>query len=103
MRLLHLVPLVLAVVVCAGSVQSKAQIASPRSVLIDVVNAGGLWWSPQVPPFDPDLPHQGKPLYEFLRTSGFDVTLHREGPIPAELLARHDEVHRVYRRAVSVS
>jgi hypothetical protein len=95
MSLMRLALFVSAATLLTGSVRTDAQgplPPPPRSILIDVVGGGGAWWFPQAPPFDPDLYHQGKPLYEFLRSSGFSVTVHGDGPITPELLAPHDIV-----------
>jgi hypothetical protein len=43
-------------------------------VLVDASFDGGVWWGPQGPPYDPNLPHQGKPLADFLRSQGMAVT-----------------------------
>lgn len=43
------------------------------AVLVDASHDGGVWWFPQVAPFDPAAPHQGKALAEYLRLKGFQV------------------------------
>ncbi len=45
------------------------------SVLIDASKGGGIWWAPQAPPgLDPERPHQGSLLADYLRSLGFEVT-----------------------------
>jgi hypothetical protein len=44
------------------------------SILVDASRDGGVWWYPQIAPFDPDKPHQGKALADYLRSQGFFVT-----------------------------
>jgi hypothetical protein len=52
--------------VCLGQVK----------VLVDASRDGGGWWSPQSQsgPKDPNLPHQGKGVADFLRAQGMQVT-----------------------------
>lgn len=52
------------------------------SVLIDASRDGGVWWFPQGGSFDPDLPHQGKPLADYLRSFDLEV---RELPRPTQI------------------
>lgn len=47
--------------------------ASPQSVLVDASHDGGVWWFPQVAPFNPDSAHQGQPLADTLRAKGYVV------------------------------
>ena len=65
------------------------------SALIDASRDGGVWWFPQVPPFDPDQPHQGKAFADHLRSLGFSVReLPRPFTIDLELLEQSDLVIR---------
>lgn len=84
---------VVAAMVLSERVTTTVQLSpAPPSILIDVAQAGGAWWFPQTPPFDPLLHHQGKALVEFLRTTGFAVAIHDEGAITAEGLGPYDLV-----------
>jgi hypothetical protein len=62
------------------SVLAAGALAEPANaqvkVLVDASKDGGLWWFPQVGPFDPTQPHQGKALGDHLRRQGkvVDVT-----------------------------
>jgi hypothetical protein len=51
-------------------------------VLIDASVDGGLWWGPQTSNYDPNLPHQGKPLADYLRSQGMTVTELTPGNMP---------------------
>ena len=65
------------------------------SVLVDASRDGGAWWFPQSSAFDPNAPHQGKPLADYLRSLGFEVTeLPRPFTIELSLLQQHDLVIR---------
>jgi len=46
-----------------------------QNVLVDGSHDAGVWWSPQSPGtgYDPALPHQGKPLADYLRSLGMTV------------------------------
>ena len=44
-----------------------------HTVLVDASHDGGAWWYPQVAPFDPAGPHQGKFLADTLRAKGYVV------------------------------
>jgi hypothetical protein len=45
-----------------------------RSILVDASKDGGVWWSPQAQSAtDPNSPHQGKPLADYLRGLGYRV------------------------------
>jgi len=71
--------------------------SAPR-ILVDSSRDGGAWWFPQtstVGGFDPDLDHQGKPLADYLRSQGLEVTeLPRPFEITPELL---EDYHLVVR------
>lgn len=47
--------------------------AASNAVLVDASHDGGAWWYPQVAPFDPAGPHQGKLLADTLRAKGYVV------------------------------
>ena len=64
-------------------------------ILVDASRDGGVWWSPQAGPFDPDAPHQGKKLADYLRRLRHAVTeLPRPTTIPSQLLAPFNIVIR---------
>ena len=65
----------------------------PFRVLIDASKDGGLWWFPQGAGavFDPEQPHQGKPLADWLRREKWEVVeLPRGAVITAERLRDFD-------------
>ena len=65
------------------------------SVLIDSSRDGGVWWFPQAGPFDPNAPHQGKAVADYLRSTGYAVTeLPRPFEITTELLEQYSVVVR---------
>jgi hypothetical protein len=68
--------------------------AAAQHVLVDASRDGGLWWGPQAaPPYDPNLPHQGKALADLLRSQGMTVTeLARPFTITCEQLSQYDLV-----------
>jgi hypothetical protein len=72
--------------------------AIKRRILVDASRDGGVWWYPQIGPFDSSQPHQGFALAEHLRSLGHLVTeLGRTpgpDPITDELLARYDMIVR---------
>jgi len=43
------------------------------AVLVDASRDGGIWWSPQVFPFDPSKPHRGTGLANYLKHLGYSV------------------------------
>ena len=51
-------------------------------VMIDASVDGGVWWGPQTSNYDPNLPHQGKPLADYLRSQGMTVTELTPGTMP---------------------
>lgn len=67
-------------------------------VLVDASRDGGTHWSPQPfeeGVFDPNLPHQGKALADYLRSQGMEVVeLPRPYTITPELLSDFDLVIR---------
>jgi hypothetical protein len=66
----------------------------PR-ILIDSSRDGGLWWSPQLHPFDPSEEHEGKPLADYLKSLGYGVTeLPRPTSIRSDYLELFDLVIR---------
>jgi hypothetical protein len=66
-----------------------------RHVLIDASRDGGVWWFPQIGPFDSFSPHQGRALAQHLRSLGHKVVeLSRPYRITLALLAGHDVVVR---------
>ena len=66
-----------------------------RTILVDASRDGGVWWFPQVSPFDPAAPHQGKALADYLRSLGHMVTeLPRGANITSGQLAGYDLVIR---------
>ena len=44
-----------------------------RTILVDASHDGGVWWYPQVAPFDAARPHQGRALADTLRARGYVV------------------------------
>jgi hypothetical protein len=66
-----------------------------RHILVDASRDGGVWWFPQIAPFDETASHQGKQLADFLKSLGHKVTeLPRPYTITPELLADYDVVIR---------
>jgi hypothetical protein len=66
-----------------------------RHILIDASRDGGVWWFPQVGPFDSTAKHQGKALAEYLRSLGHRVVeLPRPTVITSKLLADYDIIIR---------
>lgn len=60
-------------------------------VLVDASKDGGVWWAPQGPPdFDPDKPHQGKQLADYVRRKG-----NRVRELPREMDDMSGELHDV--------
>jgi pimeloyl-ACP methyl ester carboxylesterase len=58
------------------------------TVLVDASRDGGIWWSPQIAPFNPAAPHQGKALADHLRSLGYTVAeLPRGATITPSVLA----------------
>jgi hypothetical protein len=55
-----LICLILTVVEPAGSIMGQSKSDKPLRILIDASKDGGLWWFPQVHPFDAEQYHQGK-------------------------------------------
>ncbi len=69
--------------------------SSTRAALVDASRDGGVWWFPQFPDFDPNSPHQGKALAEYLRGQAMRVTeLPRPFTIDSSLLAPYPLVIR---------
>ena len=66
----------------------------PQKILVDASKSGGVWWAPQVEPFDPNSPHQGKSLADYFRSLGNNVTeLPKNAPpINLTLLSHYDLV-----------
>lgn len=100
-RLMKNIPilfLMFAMQYCANSPtsSSKNEIQiSPLKILVDATNDGGLWWFPQVAPFDSDAHHQGKALADYLRNRGFQVDeLPRGLTITDSILNVYDKVIR---------
>ncbi len=100
MKIVPLLILPLAVQHCANSPTSSnanenSHQNSPLRILVDATNDGGLWWFPQVAPFDSDAHHQGKALADYLRTRGFQVDeLPRGTTITDSILNVYDKVIR---------
>lgn len=64
-------------------------------VLVDASHDGGVWWYPQVAPFDPAAPHQGLALASYLRLQGYQVDeLGRGSAISPNLLRGYSVVIR---------
>ncbi len=71
----------------ASAAPALAQVA----VLVDASKDGGVWWFPQAGPFDPNLPHQGKALADYLRSLGMKVDeVPRSSTIAYEQLTQYD-------------
>ena len=68
----------------------------PFRVLVDASKDGGLWWFPQGPGgFDPQQPHQGKPLADLMRSEKWEVVeLPRGEVITVERLRDFDLIIR---------
>ena len=72
---------------------SAAPAFAQVSVLVDASKDGGIWWGPQAGPFDPNLPHQGKPLADYLRSLGWIVDeVPRSSAITYVLLSQYQLV-----------
>ena len=72
---------------------------NPRSVLVDPSHDGGVWWFPQSATtpegFDPDAPHQGRALADYLRGRGYTVTeLGRGATLPTDSMRTYATVIR---------
>ena len=66
-----------------------------HKILVDASRDGGTWWFPQAGPFEPDAPHQGKALADFLLSQGKKVDeLPRPFTITLEQLTQYDLVIR---------
>jgi hypothetical protein len=75
---------------------SPSDSGKPR-VLIDASRDGGVWWFPQVAPFDAAAGHQGKLLADEIRSLGYVVDeLPRPFLITAEVLERYALVVRAH-------
>lgn len=89
---------VLVVVLLSALARPLAATSSPLplgAILVDASRDGGVWWYPQAGPFDPDAPHQGKALADYLRGMGYTVDeLGRSTTITPDLLARYQVVIR---------
>lgn len=85
---------------CSGStIFSNPAVALPTNgkILVDASRDGGVWWSPQSPPFDPDKSHQGKPFVDYLRSLGYSVNELPQSDditVDLEMLGKHDIVVR---------
>lgn len=80
----------------SAAIRNQKSSAEPLRVLVDASKDGGLWWFPQAPPnFNPNEPHQGKQLADFMRALGWKVTeLGRGQVITFEKLRDFDLVIR---------
>ena len=64
-------------------------------VLVDASRDGGLWWAPQVFPFDAAKPHRGTALVNYLKHAGFSVKeLEGGATVTKELLQQYKFVIR---------
>jgi hypothetical protein len=71
----------------------------PKSVLVDPTHDGGVWWFPQAASspegFNPDAPHQGQALANYLRDLGYTVTeLGRGATLPTDSMRTYATVIR---------
>jgi len=69
----------------------------PFKILVDASHDGGVWWYPIANGefFDPNKPHQGKMLADYLRSLGFEVDeLPRGTTVTSTLLNGYDNVIR---------
>lgn len=55
-------------------------------VLVDASRDGGVWWYPQGDAFDPEAPHQGQRLADYLRSRGYVVDELPRGRIVSDTL-----------------
>lgn len=82
----------------ATSVMTPLSCPSPKSshaVLVDASHDGGVWWFPQVAPFDTAASHQGQELAHTLRAKGYQVDeLGRGEPIRRDQLLDYQIVVR---------
>ena len=94
------------IIVCLGSSCKKALVRQTNisfpagsgpgiAVLVDASRDGGIWWAPQVSPFDASKPHQGSALVNYLKHQGYSVKeLEPSAIITKELLEQHRYVIR---------
>jgi hypothetical protein len=82
--------------VISNSINAQNKTDKPLRILIDASKDGGLWWFPQVYPFDVEQNHQGKAFADSLRREGAEVIeLPRGEIITLEKLREADVVIRV--------
>jgi Big-like domain-containing protein len=87
-----------------GAVSGSATInvsLNPPRILIDASHDGGVWWFPQAGTFDPDQPHQGKALADYLRAQGFTVDELPRGVVIGDAIL--DRYTRVIRAGLCVA
>jgi hypothetical protein len=70
-----------------------------KTVLVDPTHDGGVWWFPQAASspdgFNPDAPHQGQALANYLRAQGYTVTeLGRGATLPTDSMRTYATVIR---------
>jgi len=102
----HLSSLIIIIItVCLASSCKKAVVRHTNSlpagsgpgaqVLVDASRDGGIWWSPQVGPYDPDKPHAGAALINYVKHLGYSVKELEVGAvITRELLQQYKFVIR---------
>ena len=80
-----------------GSTGPGTPTVNANSILVDASKDGGVWWFPQSPQsgFNPNQPHQGKALADYLKSLGYTVDeLGRGTVITSSLLNRYKYVIR---------
>lgn len=78
-----------------GAATAQLVLGECARVLVDASHDGGVWWYPQVAPFDAAAPHQGKALADLLRARGFPVDeVGRGEQLTDALLSRYRMVIR---------
>jgi len=81
---------------CSKPVDFSTGNFNDSTILIDASRDGGVWWSPQVSSFSVTMPHQGKPLADYLRSLGCTVhELPRGAVITWQELRKYKNIIRV--------
>lgn len=75
----------------SGPTPGEAALTCPgaqlnRHILIDASRDGGVWWYPQGDTVDPEAPHQGQRLADYLRSRGYVVDELPRGRIVSDTL-----------------
>src|SRR4029453_12026017 len=94
------------IIVCLGSSCNKGVVRHSNvslssgpgpgvAILVDASRDGGVWWAPQVFPFDATKPHNGTALANYLKHQGYSVKeLEQGSTVTRELLDQYRFVIR---------